>query len=85
MAYENEVIKPMYEIKGFSKIIIPRTAEEKPSYYWIKPSRGKGVHINISKSVAKSVKSEYKHFECWLPDDYINENHLQSYVENQSL
>jgi hypothetical protein len=83
LAHDNEVIKPLYELKGYSRVIIPRTAEDKGDYFWIKPGRGKGRNINITKSKAKGIISEHRNFECWLPNEYIDKNSLRSYVQSK--
>lgn len=82
ISYENEVEKPIYEIKDYSKILIPRRAEEKEKSYWIKPTRGKGVHFNIPKSLCKTVKLTDTSFEAYVPNWFIDKSGLNSYIEN---
>lgn len=84
LSHENEIIKPQYEIKGYSIVVINRKAESKDKVYWLKPGRLKGKHINIPKSLAKGVKITNDMFECYLPNWFIDKQNLKSFIHNES-
>jgi len=79
-AYEYNKILPMYEIRDYSKIVIKYRVEETEKSYILTPGRGGLNRITIPKSQCKSVVIEFKYFEAYVSDWFIDKKWLKVFI-----